>query len=287
MTKRVKIIVFSVLGTLFLIALSMILFVVLGNTSIHVSKFEVKSDNLPSSFEGFKIAQVSDLHNEEFGKNNKRLLKKLSECEPDIIAITGDLIDSRNTNLEVSLNFVKEAIKIAPCYYVTGNHEGRIDGYEQFENELKSIGVIVLDGTSSMVERNGEKITLYGIHDPESLKGEKYGYAERGIVEKLLKELDYSDTGYNILLSHRPECFAYYVEHKYDLVLTGHAHGGQFRLPFVGGLYAPGQGKFPKYDSGAFIENETTMVVSRGLGNSIFPFRINNTPELVLITLTN
>lgn len=285
MSKKSKIILISVYCAVALLLLSSVLFVVLGNTSIHVSNFTVKSDNLPSSFDGFKIAQVSDFHSAEFGKGNSRLLDKIRASKPDIIAFTGDTLDSYDVNYDISLNFIKEALKIAPCYFVMGNHEGRLEDYESFKNQIIDMGVVVLENTSCQIEQNGEKITLYGLLDPESLKGEEYGYGEMGILEKLLRELDYKDEGYGILLSHRPECFEYYVDYKFDLVLTGHAHGGQFRLPIIGAVYAPGQGFFPKYSSGMHTSGETTMIVSRGLGNSSIPLRFNNTPELVIITL--
>ncbi|MBQ3017747.1 MAG: metallophosphoesterase [Clostridia bacterium] len=284
--KRKLIILFScVFCAIILSLVAFLIFVILGNTCLHVSNLTVNDEDLPDSFDGFRIAHVSDLHNTEFGKYNKRLLKKLREAEPDIIAITGDLIDSNNTDFGVALSFVKEALKIAPCYFVTGNHEGRVDAYGDFEKELISLGAIVLDGKSAKISKNGEEITLWGIHDPESLKGELYGYNEKAIIDKLLSELDYDQEGYNVLLSHRPEAFESYANMGYDLVLTGHAHGGQFRIPFVGGLYAPAQGAFPKYDSGLYTKGTTNMVVSRGLGNSAFPFRINNTPEIVIVTL--
>lgn len=287
MSKRSKIILISVYCAVALLLLSSVLFVVLGNTSVHVSNFTVKSEDLPAAFDGFRIVQVSDFHNEEFGKDNKSLLDKIRNANPDIIAFTGDTLDSYEVNYEIALDFVSEAQKIAPCYFVMGNHEGRLSGYDGFKKQIESLGVVVLDGTSCTIERVGEKITLYGLHDPESLKGERYGYGEMGILEKLLYELDYKDDGYGILLSHRPECFEYYVDYKFDLVLSGHAHGGQIRLPIIGAIYAPGQGFFPKYTSGMHTEDETTMIVSRGLGNSSIPFRFNNTPELVVITLKN
>ena len=284
MSKRVKIIIISAFLAVLFLFLSAVLFVFSGNIGLHVSKFTIKSGNLPEQFDGFKIAQVSDFHNEEFG-SSKKLLDKLRSAEPDIIAITGDLLDSYEVNYDVALHFISEAQKIAPCYFVMGNHEGRLDGYESFKKQIIDLGVIVLENTSCTIERGGEKITVYGLLDPESLKGEEYGYGEMGILEKLLKEMNFKDEGYSILLSHRPECFEYYVDYGYDLVLAGHAHGGQFRLPIIGAVYAPGQGFFPKYTAGVHTEKDTTMVVSRGLGNSSIPLRFNNTPELVLITL--
>ena len=285
MSKKVKIAIICVFLAVMFLFLSAVLFVVLGNTSLHVSNFTIKSDKLPESFDGFKIAQVSDFHNEEFGKSNEKLLNKLRSAKPDIIALTGDTLDSYEVDYEVALHFISEAQKIAPCYFVVGNHEGRLDGYENFKKQIIDLGVTVLENTSCIIERGGEKITIYGLLDPEALKGEEYGYGEMGILEKLLKEIDYKGEGYSVLLSHRPECFEYYVDYGYDLVLTGHAHGGQFRLPLIGAVYAPGQGFFPKYTAGVYTEESTTMVVSRGLGNSSIPVRFNNTPEIVIVTL--
>ena len=285
MSKKLKIII-TTISCAALLLCALVLYVVLGNTSVGVSKFTVSSDNLPSEFDGFRIVQISDLHNAEFGKDNRRLIKKIKKCEPDIIALTGDLIDSRNTDLDIAINFVKEATKIAPCYYVTGNHEGRIDDYEAYEAELIALGVIVIDNESVVIEKGLSSIELHGLHDLESLKGEKYGYRERGVLEKLLTENTHNKDGFDVLLAHYPDFLDLYSKYEYDLVLSGHAHGGQFRLPFVGGLYAPLQGKLPKYDAGLFSSGNTQMIVSRGLGNSVFPFRINNTPEVVLVTLT-
>ena len=286
MKKKIKIIVpAAVLGALVLLVLAASLYLVFTNIGVHVSKITVSDSDLPEAFEGYKIVQVSDLHNREFGKDNRRLLKKIKKAEPDIIVITGDLVDSDRTDTSSALGFIEKALEIAPCYFVGGNHEGRINAEDSFYGELVSLGVTILDDTSTEIAIDGEKITLYGVHDPESLKGEKYGYGEIGILEKRLNELTV-DEGYSLLLSHRPEGFDFYCEMGFDLVITGHVHGGQVRIPFIGGLYGPGQGLFPEYDSGLYQSEKTSMVVSRGLGNSSIPIRINNTPEIVLITLT-
>ena len=286
MKKKFKILISVGAAVLFFIVLAASSYLVFTNTGVHVSKITVSSENLPESFDGFKIVQISDLHNAEFGKDNKRLLRKIEKASPDIIVITGDLIDCDRTDTEVALDFAKRALEIAPCYFVGGNHEGRINAEESFYGELIALGVTILDDTSTQITIGGEKITLYGVHDPESLKGEEYGYGEMGILEKRLNELTVDD-GYSLLLSHRPEGFDFYCETGFDLVLTGHVHGGQVRIPFIGGLYGPGQGLFPKYDSGLYQSGTTSMVVSRGLGNSSIPIRINNTPEIIEITLTN
>lgn len=247
-----------------------------SNVSVQKTRILVSSVDLPDSFDGFKIAHISDLHNAEFGENNKRLLKKLRNAKPDIIAITGDSIDSRRTDMDVTLSFIEQAMEIAQCYFVVGNHEARIkkSDYRDFEEKLIQLGVIVLHNEATTIEKNNEKITIFGIDDPACKS--KFEYC----LEQGAKMGNYT-----VLLSHRPEYFEAYVENGYDLVLSGHAHGGQFRLPFIGGLYAPMQGVFPKYDSGAYKQDGTTMIVSRGLGNSSFPIRFNNRPELIIIEL--
>lgn len=255
-------------------------YLVWGNLAIQVTEYSVSSDRLPKSFSGFRIAQVSDLHNAEFGQNNQRLLDKLRAAEPDIIVLTGDLIDSRRTDLEVSLTFAKNAVKIAPTYYIPGNHEARISGLDEFYDVLQNAGVDLLLDESIIFQIGTEEIQLSGIIDPMF----RIGNSEK-LTNEAIQSFTESDGMYSILLSHRPEYFDAYAASNADLVLTGHAHGGQFRLPFVGGLYAPEQGFFPKYDAGLFFQNGTTMIVSRGLGNSLFPVRFNNAPELVLVTL--
>ena len=200
-----------------------------------------------------------------------------------MIAITGDLIDSRNTNVGIALEFAEAAIKIAPCYYVTGNHESRVSEYEELKNGLRKLGVTVLENASAEVEQNGETITLIGVDDPAFQSDYLFGDSAV-VMQSQLQQLTNGE-GYRILLSHRPELLDCYAQSGVDLVLSGHAHGGQFRLPFAGGIYAPGQGLFPEFDAGLYTQENTIMVVSRGIGNSIIPLRINNRPELVLIEL--
>ncbi len=264
--------------------LVLLLWALIWNKAVQVTEMPLSFSNLPDGFEGFKIAQVSDLHNGEFGKNNEKLLKHLRETDPDIIAITGDIVDSRRTDTAIALAFLEEAVKIAPCYYVNGNHEGRIDGYRTFKKSMEALGVTVLENRKVRLEKGESFLTLMGIDDPNFANDGLYGTKE-AVTAARIGNLRTEDTGFTVLLSHRPDLFEVYAKSGVDLVLTGHAHGGQFRLPFIGGLYAPGQGFFPEYDAGVFREAQTVMVVSRGLGNSVFPLRFHNRPEIVLITL--
>ena len=266
----------------FLIAI--IIWTAWENTALELNTYMVASEDLPESFGGYRIAHVSDLHNAEIGDGNEKLLAMLRDGEPDIIAITGDLIDSRNTDVEVALRFAEEAVRIAPCYYVTGNHEARVSEYSELKEGLTELGVVVLEGERVELEQSGETITLIGVNDPSFQTDYLFGDSET-VMQGSLQELIHKEDDYTVLLSHRPELFKVYVESGADLVLSGHAHGGQFRLPFVGGLVAPNQGLFPKYDAGLYTEENTNMIVSRGIGNSILPFRFNNRPEVILIEL--
>lgn len=202
-----------------------------------------------------------------------------------MIAITGDFVDSSHTDFDVAMDFIEQAEGIAPIYYVTGNHEAWLTNYSELERRLIAAGVHMMDDTSEWIEKDGEKINLIGIQDPDFVERGTFGGIQESIVTAKLEPLLNEDY-YNIVLCHRPELFEGYVAAGADLVLTGHAHGGQVRIPFVGGLIAPNQGLFPNYTEGVYHENNCDMVVSRGLGNSIIPIRINNMPELVIVTLT-
>ena len=266
------------------VLLALIIWTAWGNTALELNTYTISSDRLPGAFDGYRIAHVSDLHNAEMGKDNEKLLDMLREAKPDIIAITGDLIDSRNTDIDIALQFTKAAMEIAPCYYVTGNHEARVSEFDKLKEGMIELGVAVLEDVRIKLEQSGETISLLGFNDPSFQTDYLFGDSET-VMQSKLHEITNEEDTYSILLSHRPELFEVYTESKVDLVLSGHAHGGQFRLPFVGGLVAPNQGLFPKYDAGLYTEENTNMIVSRGIGNSILQFRFNNRPEVILIDL--
>jgi predicted MPP superfamily phosphohydrolase len=273
-------------GKWIIIAVSSILMAALigwlvwANKALQMNTYVVDGD-LPVAFNGYRIAQVSDLHNARMGKDNHKLLTLLREADPDMIAITGDLIDSRRTDLDVAIAFVQDAAKIAPCYYVPGNHESRIAEYLQLKEALLAAGVVILEDAKAEIIHNGERITLAGLQDPDFTETDD----EETLVRQRLAELLEPSDGFTILLSHRPEFIPVYAESDVDLVLSGHAHGGQVRLPYIGGVIAPGQGLFPEYDGGLYSRESTQMVVSRGIGNSLCPLRVNNRPEVVLVEL--
>ena len=273
-----------ILSLIALILFILIVWTLWANTALEVNEYEIVNDRIPQGFDGFRIAQISDLHNTEFGERNEKLIQLLSQTDPDIIVITGDLIDSRHTDIEIALDFARQAIKLAPVYYVSGNHEARVREYEDLKMSLVEAGVIVLEDQKVQITREGKSISILGIDDPSFQEDYLFGDAA-SVTSSALSELQNESDGYTVLLAHRPELFETYVDAGVDLVFSGHAHGGQFRLPFIGGLVAPNQGFFPKYDAGLFSEGSTTMIVSRGVGNSIIPIRFNNRPEIVVAEL--
>lgn len=264
-----------------MIFLSIFVFwVIYENKNIQVNELTVKSENLPDDFSGYKIAHISDLHNTEFDNNNNRLLTLIKYSCPDIIVITGDIVDSRKTDVQIARDFINKASKIAPVYYVTGNHEARVNEENLIDNVALDENITILHNEDVLIQKGESEIQIIGVDDPDYVS---VTYSEDYMNYELEKYSN--DKHFKILLSHRPELFDAYVSNNIDIIFSGHAHGGQFRLPFVGGIIAPHQGLFPKYDSGLYTENNTNMVVSRGIGNSIFPFRINNPPEIIIVTL--
>ena len=257
-------------------------YLVWGNRAVTVSEYTVTDEEIPAAFDGFRIVQVSDLHNTEFGRDNRRLLEKIKTAQPDILVLTGDLLDSYHTDVEVAADFARAAVQIAPTYFVTGNHESRIGDYVLLKAQLETAGVQVLENEKLSLEQEGETVTLLGVDDPTFFPG-----WTREIEGQLLAEAitELSPEGYSILLTHRPRFLPEYAACGVDLVFAGHMHGGQFRVPFLGGLYSPTHGFFPDYDAGVWTEGDTTMIVSRGLGNSAFPLRLNNPPDLVVAEL--
>ena len=258
--------------------------VIWANKALEVTEYSVHSEKIPAAFDGFRIAQISDLHNDSFGENNCKLLDSLRGTGPDIIVITGDLVDSRRTDFDIGLDFVRRALEIAPVYYVPGNHEARLTEYDVFKQDLINTGVSVMDNKKATLIRDDNTVTLMGVNDPH------FSYSlppveEGDLIYDAVSGIQETSDGYTVLLSHRPDLLDAYARTGVDLVLSGHAHGGQFRIPFVGGIFAPDQGLFPKYDVGRYTQGNTTLIVSRGLGASVIPLRINNRPEIVVVTL--
>ncbi|TCW58248.1 hypothetical protein EC917_102434 [Bacillus thuringiensis] len=266
------------------ILVSFSIFLYVQNNLISITEVKITSNKIPSSFKGFKILQISDLHNKKFGDNQETLIQKVKSINPNIIVITGDLIDSKSYDPEVSMELIRELVKKYPVYFVTGNHEKWSGKYNDLEKELKQHHVTVLRNEHVSIQIGGEDIHILGIDDLEFVTGNR---DEGNVVkDEIIKaKFEMQPDTYNVLLSHRPEFLTEYADEQIDLVLSGHAHGGQVRLPFIGGLVAPNQGILPTYTAGLYKKQNTSMVVSRGLGNSIIPQGIFNRPELVVVQL--
>lgn len=256
------------------IVIVIILFCNFQNKHLETTHYTYAAEQLGADLEGYRIVQISDLHNAKFGKNNQKLVGRIRECEPDMIVLTGDLVDSNHTNVDRAVQFVDEIVKICPVYYVTGNHEYWLEKseYDELMDGLIGAGVVILDDQVVEISMGDAKFRLVGLDD-KSLAD--------GTLEALLSD----EKELTVVLAHEPQYFVRYADTGVDLVLSGHAHGGQFRLPFVGGIVAPDQGFLPEYTAGEYYMDGTEMIVSRGLGNSVIPARLFNYPEIVCVEL--
>lgn len=251
-----------------------------SNLRLTVTEYDVSSQRLPEAFDGYKIVQLSDLHTMEFGKDNRRLVRKVAAQSPDMIALTGDFIESAE-DLPVVEALVKQLSEIAPVYFTSGNHDAASKAIEELKNTVNSNGGYYLSNEYVLLERENSSIVLAGVEDPNC-------YADMPHVDEVCTEIDAAfPDSYMILMAHRNEFPVSYPDLPCDLIFTGHGHGGVFRLPIVGGLVGTDLKLFPKYDAGVFPSGRYQMVVSRGLGGFPFYPRLLNNPEIVVVTLTN
>lgn len=254
----------------------LIIWGVYQNHHIVITEYTYKNEKIGDDLNGYTIVQVSDLHNQYFGFDESKLIDEIRKCNPDIIVVTGDVVDSSHTNYKRALSFMKQAKEISPVYYITGNHEKWLeekkpDKINAFYEDIKSEGINFIDNETACID---DKYYLIGLSDDELGSGK---------LEELSKELPKDKL--KILLAHEPAYYDNYVACGMDLVITGHVHGGQFVVPGKGGFVSPEFEFFPELYEGVHTYKDTTMIISRGLGNSVIPLRINNYPELVVIKL--
>lgn len=252
------------------------------NRALEITNYKLSSDKLKTNF---RIALFSDQHNKQFGKNDRKLVQKISEQKPDIIAVDGDMVTDNFANDEVMKNLLVQLAQIAPTYYCLGNHERNLASQIDFKTDIENCGAVLLDNESIEIKKNGESVLLGGLSDYPFYD---FNEGNDDVPEKIFW---YDFCGkvknqYSILLHHQPEYIYDMISSSpVDLVLCGHTHGGLIRIPFIGGLFAPNQGFFPKYDKGEFDINNTKMIITSGLGNSNFLPRINNCPEICIIDI--
>lgn len=231
-----------------------------------------------------KLALVTDLHSCSYGKNQSKLLDEIEKYKPDAVLLGGDIFDDVLDDANACM-FVDEVAKKYKTYYVSGNHEWWSNRMEELFEYLVSRGVIVLRGNSDVLNTGKDKIAVFGIDDPEV---DAYNSGFINWEEQLQQAGEKTDeTCFNLLLTHRPECANQYFKYEFDAVLSGHAHGGQFRIPFIlNGIYSPNQGVLPKLAGGIYDFNGKKMIVSRGLARESTRIpRIFNRPELVFVNL--
>ena len=252
-----------------------------SNASLETASFDLTFADLPAGFDGCRAVVLSDLHTAEFGPANQQLLDAVQAESPDYIFLTGDLLDQYHPVPEDYVEALADTLTtIAPTYYVTGNHEWALGGVPALKELLSAHGVTVLTNRSVPLERGGDTIILAGIDDPN-------GYADQKSPETVAAEV-YAAHGdpFWVLLAHRNDRFeSQYSLLGADLVISGHAHGGIIRLPFLGGLISHDLELFPDYTAGLYEANGSALFVSRGLGNSGASFRLFNRPEVAVLTL--
>ena len=222
---------------------------------------------------------VTDLHSCYYGKNQKNLIERIDKENPDIIFLGGDIFDDKIDD-DNAVIFLEEISKKYKCFYVSGNHEYWSERCDEMKDKVRSLGITVLEGDCETIEINGKTIDVCGVDDPTRLTNSQFKEQLNKAYAKT------SDDHYRILLSHRPERTDLYSKYDYDLILSGHAHAGQIRIPFINiGLYAPNQGLFSKYVSGIYtLSNGSRLIVSRGLARESTPApRFFNHPEIVVI----
>ncbi len=247
---------------------------------LEISRYEVKSQKLPESFDGFKIVQLSDLHGAEFGEDGMELVEKVKELEPDMIALTGDFVTDEG-DLAAVEKLAARLTELCPVYFISGNHEFGSGLAVKVRNILERAGVKYLSNEYLTISRGEDGILLGGVEDP-------LAYADMLSPDELAQKMnDAAPDAFKILLGHRNYWMTEYPELPVDLIFCGHAHGGLIRIPGVGGLIGTDRRLFPDFDAGEYNNGRYTLIVSRGLGNSVPIPRAFNRPEIVCVELSS
>ncbi len=260
---------------------------VLSNTMITVKRFDIKDDRLPENMRELKILHLSDLHRKKFGKDYKELFERIPKENYDMVCFTGDLMSRTETDFTQKAVFIKKLVRIAPVYFVMGNHEAdNMESYEKLKDLLLNCGVCVLDNRRTEFTKNGQSITISGFalgKDFYRNRDGSFSPLPRPDLKNITDMLGEKPQGFEILLSHNPLYAAAYKSYGAELVLSGHIHGGAIRLPFVGGVLSPERKFFPEYSAGLYKLGNTNMIVSKGLGK----LRLFNCSEIAVVTVSN
>jgi len=278
--KRLLIKTGKIAAVIAVIVLAAVIFMAYQNNSISVEQQEVYMENLPREFDGLKISVVSDLHGKEFGRGNKNLVELVAAEQPDLIAVTGDLVESLD-QMDMVEPLLKGLAEIAPVYFVNGNHEWAAKAVPEIKKVIAEIdNAEMLQNRSLIFSKDGASMVLFGIEDlngPADMKG----------MHELVDEIRAvaGEDIFILMLCHRNDRIGEADRCDIDLIISGHGHGGLIRLPFIGGVVGPGGELLPSYTEGLYVQGTTSMVVSRGLGNSGDTFRLFNRPQLLTVVL--
>lgn len=276
--KRKRRAVLTVAAIILAMAAALLWLIYDSSENLQVTSYDISSSRLPSGFDGFRIVQLSDLHGAQFGEDGKELADTVSALSPDIIALTGDFVTDEG-DLDAVRKLVAELVRICPVYFISGNHEFGSGLAQQVREIMENAGVKYLSNEFLTISRGGESIVLAGVEDP-------LAYADMPDPAEFAETLrEAYPTEFTVLLGHRNYWIEEYPELPVDIIFCGHAHGGLVRLPGIGGLISTDRTLFPDYDAGLYETDGYTLVVSRGLGNSVPIPRILNRPEIVLTTL--
>lgn len=265
--------------------------VYIDSNILEISNFSIKDNKIPDKFSGYKILHLSDLHSKSFGNKNDKLVEKINEINPNIIVMTGDMVNCNDTNFDNFFELVKVLSKKYEIYYIVGNHEQNMKKVNKnvITDFLKSNDVKVLDNEKVDLKIDDEKINLFGSwcnlkYYSSNAESKNYVFSKE-VMEKIMEDAPINTDEYNILLAHNPNFIESYADWGADLTLSGHIHGGMVRIPFIGGTFSPDTMFFPKYDNGMYEVSGKKLIVSRGLGRGVRGFRFFNKPEMILITL--
>lgn len=273
------------------VLLALAVFLYAGDNCLTVSHVDFYSPRLPAAFDGYRIVHISDLHSKRFGQNQERLISRVRREHPDAIAVTGDLVRREDRDFTAALCCIRRLAEIAPVWFIPGNHEADLEGYFILKKQLKAAGALILEDAYVPLRRGADQILLAGVIDPisrraaEALPKGRVTSTRADKTARALAGLEVPRCRFMLLLAHRPELFQVYLAAGADLTLSGHAHGGQVRLPFLGGLFSPSQGWLPPYTNGLYLCGSQGMAVSRGLGGKRMIPRVFNRPHIPVVCL--
>jgi len=270
--------------------LAVILIIVIGyyNRHLVVTNYKISDPRWSAELNGWRLVQLADLHNQATdGPGNNKIINAVQKLQPNIIVITGDLFDGDKTNIPNNLRLVKDLSSIAPVYIVLGNHEFANDDYIKLVQLVEEAGAQVIRNEVITINDKGIPITIIGLDDPAAwgwpLSYKTQTQLTAQTLNKIMTSPDFNSTSPRLILAHRPELWPQYLLANPLIILSGHTHGGQIRLPLIGAIYVPNQPLLAQYDEGIFAIANSYLIINRGLGNSFINCRFNNYPEIITI----